>query len=267
MPDIKEIFGPIYRENYSLDRIEYQDGSRVEDPFARDMDEEVDYTRNCPIDYQRGYIDRLVTLEASRKIVNDTFDFESVDNGAEFGCGIYGWLYNYLLPSGVRWKQFDINPKAVDHNRNYTKSIFGKEPAIDIGNVYEMPLKDSSVNVIAGLSCWDSIGFFEEAIKEVDRCLEPGGHFVHYQDIGVPDKVFIIAEAKKRIERGLVSDVPIDIYAQTVPVADILGLFRKEYYFVSIDSIEFGLVRFGEYMTRHIASLFEDNGYKIIFSD
>ena len=267
MPDVKDIFGSTYRENYSLDRIERQDGSRVESPFEVNLDGEINYARNCSLDYQIGYMDRLATLEASRKIVNETFDFKSVKNGAEFGCGMYGWFYNYFLPNGTGWKQFDISPKAVEYNREYTKKLFRKAPKIDVGNLYEMPLEDSSVDIIAGLSCWDSISYFEKAIKEVDRCLEPGGYFIHYQDLNIPDKVFVIAEAKKRIEKGLSSDVPVEVYAQTVPVGDIPGFFRTDYYFLSVDSVDFGLVRFGEYMTRHIANLFENAGFKIHISE
>jgi len=266
MPEVKEIFGPTYKKNFSIDEIYCQDGSKVENPFGLKIDEEIDYARNCPIDYQKCYISRLLTLEASRKIINETFDFQSVDNGAEFGCGIYGWLYNYFLPKEIKWRQFDINPKAVEYNKYYTKEIFDETPEIDVGNLYEMPLEDSSVDAIVGLSCWDSIYFFKEAVKEVDRCLQPGGWFIHYQDLLPADKTLIVTEAGKRIERGLKSDVPIEVHAETIPL-NVPGFFKKEYYFLSIDSLDFGLVRLGEYLTKHLANLFKDAGFNIYISD
>jgi len=267
MPELEEMFGRTYMDDFSIDEIVCQNGTLVEDPFSRDINEEVEHAINSSVDYQNGYMERLITTEASKKLVNDTFDFESVKNGAEFGCGIYGWFYNYLLPEGIRWSQFDINKAAVEHNKKYTKIMFGTEPKIEFGNIYDMPLKDSFVDVIVGLSSWDSIGFFEKAIKEVDRCLESGGHFIHYQDLHVPDKVFIIAEAKKRKERGLSTDVPVETYSQTVEVREIPGLMRREYYFLGLESLDFGKVRFGDYLTKHIATLFEDRGYNIILAE
>jgi SAM-dependent methyltransferase len=267
MPTIREVFGQTHRETFSLDQITRQDGSKVENPFEKDIAGEVTYARDCSIDYQGNYSARLATLEASRKIVSETFNFRSVSDGAEFGCGMYGSFYNYFLPKGIRWRQFDINPKVVETNKLLTKELFGTEPQIEVGNLYEMPLENSSVDVIAGLSCWDSIAYYEEAIKEVSRCLRSGGHFIHYQDLYVPDKQLIIVEARKRIQKGLNSDVPVEVYTRTIAVDGFPGLFRDDYFFVALDSVEFGWIRFGEYLTKHIANIFRNAGFSIHIAD
>jgi len=257
---------PFYRGNYSLSKIVKFDGSKVEDPFACTIDEEVDYARNCSIYYQEGYQDRIFTLEASKEIIEKTFNFKVIDSGAEFGCGAYGWLYNYLLPQGIKWKQFDINPKIVESNMQYSNKFFKTIPPIEIGNLYEMPIKDSSVDVIAGLSSWDSIHFYEKAIEEVNRCLKPGGWFVHYQDLHPDDTSLLLTEARKRLERGLNPDVPCEFYREIIP-GNIPGSFMRQELIFAIDSLAFGIVRLGEYLTKHLAKLFELAGFNIQISD
>jgi len=110
MIEANEIFDNTHRIDYPINLIERQDGSRLENPLEFKMNEEVYWATNGPIDYQERYVDRIVTLDAYQKIVNETFDFCTINNGAEFGCGIYGFLYNYLLPKGTKLVQYDINP-------------------------------------------------------------------------------------------------------------------------------------------------------------
>jgi SAM-dependent methyltransferase len=262
MPHIKDVFGYTRMTEFSIDEIRLDDGTRVKNPFERNIDEEVESAKSSNLRYQIPYIQRLYTNEASKGIVNGSFDFSTVEDGVEFGCGMYGWLYNYLLPDGVGWKQYDINPTAVGCNKQWTKEIFGKEPDVSVGNLYEMPLQDGSVDVIAGLSCWDSIAFFEDALREVNRCLQPGGYFVHFQDLYVPDKALIIEEAKKRSAKGL-SPSPILVEAYTKTESNEHGLSWDQTYFLSLDTTEYGLIRFGDYLTRHLASILKEAGYRI----
>ncbi|MBI4176128.1 MAG: methyltransferase domain-containing protein [Candidatus Aenigmarchaeota archaeon] len=253
---------PTRRENYDFSKMKHHDGGKVENPLDFDLEAELDYAANGSISYQNGYPSFSIhTLRASRNVVREAFDFSSVRNGAEFGCGAYGRLYNYFLPRNSGWRQFDINQKAVLSNRKYSRK-FLRSPAVAVGSLYEMPLGDSSVDVIAGLSSWDSILFFEGAADEVQRCLVPGGWFVHYQDLQPAEMPLLLTEARKRVDRGLAKDVPCEVYSEVVE-CDIPGLYMIDENIVSIDSLEFGLVRLGEYLTRHMARLFANRGFSV----
>ena len=126
MPSIREIFGETYREDFPLDKVTWKDGAKLKNPFSPHIKRELSYIRRRDMDYQSDYLKRLLTLEASRKIINGAFDFKEAGRCAEFGCGMYGTLYNFLLPEVVGWKQFDINPNAVESNRLFTRKFFGK---------------------------------------------------------------------------------------------------------------------------------------------
>ena len=257
-----------YRELYSLKQMEHQDGSKVKNPFIEiTIDSEIAYASGLPAESQEDYLlDRLVTLEASRKIINDTLDFSKVENGAEFGSGAYGVFHNYFLPNkNGNWTQFDINPGYVEHNRKRSKGLFRKPPNIEVGNIYKMPLEDSSVDAIAGLSAWDSIYFYEKAIGEVKRCLRPGGRFLHCQDLHPSEMPLVMTEAKKRMERGMGSDVPCEF--TRINVSDVPFIIELKPYLISIDSLDYGFARLGEYLTKHLAGLFSDAGFRIELAD
>jgi SAM-dependent methyltransferase len=126
-----------------------------------------------------------------------------------------------------------------------------------------MPLLNESVDVIAGYNSWDSIMFFDDSIREIDRCLRPGGFFVHYQDIHPAEIPLVLTEAQKRKNAGLDADgVPVLFYTEIVP-APLPGLFQKNRHIIGIDSTRFGMTRLGLYLTKHLAELFEQRGYSV----
>ncbi len=258
------MLGRTYYREHSIGSVKTCDG-RVLAPSEYTMESETAYAKSIPVSHQKGYVPyRLATLGASRRIVARTFDWESVSEGAEFGCGAYGCFYNMLLPRKMKWKQFDINPRVVARNRIYTMTRmsnllnFWNVPQTEVGSVYEMPLADSSVDVIAGLSFFDCIYFFEEAVKEVGRCLRAGGFFVHYQDLGHADAPLLWTEHEKRIRHGMKTDFTCGFRMEPVP-HDFAGYEHV----VEIDSADYGLVGLGMYLTLHLAGLFSRHGFGI----
>ena len=258
-----------FRQEYDIKNIISRDGSRIENPFVRTIEEESISMSTLPFENQRSWIaHRIATLDATRKIVNDTFNFNGKSD-AEFGCGAYGWFYNYLLCDKADWSQFDINQEIVKHNKkvNRISNLFNKLK-VKVGNIYNMPLEDSSVDVITGFSSWDSVYFFEKSVDEVKRCLKPGGFFVHYQDLHPVDKILILTEAKKRISRGLESKVPCGfglpkfkpIYIPRTRLK--IGETRIDE-FLTTDSLDYGEVRLGEYLTKHLADVFREKDFII----
>lgn len=257
-----------YNGFYLLNNIENSEGRRMQDPFAFSRQEEDRDVIGRSVGFQDYFPSlRMLTLHAARSIVSETFDFTTIERGAEFGAGCYGWLFNHLLSPGVNWTQFEINSEAARRNRAYTKRLGTERPRIVIASLYDMSLRDNSVDVIAGHSSWDSIMFFEDSLREVDRCLHKGGFFVHYQDVHPADMPLVLTEALERKKSGLEwEEIPVVFYDQ-VSACEVPGFFRREKHIVGIDSTRFGVVSLGLYLTKHLAKLFERRGYKIIQAD
>lgn len=185
-----------YLENWKLEDMKDHNGLKPIDPLNISLEDEVKFAREFPIENQKAWIlERLGILDAQKEIVTESFDFcdKSV---AEFGCGAYGYFYNFLLSKRKNWIQFDINPNAVEKNKKFSKTLF-RFPEVKVGNIYQMPLEDKSVDVVMGFNSWDCISFFERGVKEVKRILKPKGYFVHFQELNPAEGVFLCLESKK----------------------------------------------------------------------
>ncbi len=79
----------------------------------------------------------------------------------------------------------------------------GLNPAILIGNMYQMPCKDESIDRIIGLSSWDSQYLTKDIMRETFRSLKPGGRFIHVQDVAVPSAPIMLRECERRKDMGL----------------------------------------------------------------
>jgi len=253
-----------HKRDYSPEEITFQDSSKPSNPYIS-MSEEVNDMKNRSFYSQKTWIPmRLATLNSSRKIVKETFDFES---GIEFGCGVYGWFNNFLLPEKINWKQFDINPEVVRYNKNYTKSIFGSSPKISVGSIYNMPVASSSIEVIVGYNSWDSIFYFEKRVEEVKRCLRPRGVFIHYQDLQPASIPLFLTESKKRVKKGLDKKVHCSFFNVTTPIylpnsSFQIGNETMEK-IVAMDSVDHGNARLGNYLIKHLESVFREKGFHI----
>ncbi|MBI2042874.1 class I SAM-dependent methyltransferase [Candidatus Pacearchaeota archaeon] len=250
---------------YRIEDTLFSDGFKMKDPRDYFIGRETSFSKNNSLNRQKEWIPmRLGTLEASREIVKETFPEGC---GAEFGCGAYGWFYNYLLPEGRRLIQFDINPKAVGNNREYTVKLFKGKPEIAVGSLYEMPLKNSSLDFIVGFNSWDSIYFFEKSVEEVRRCLRPGGFFVHYQNLQPAEMPLVLTESKKRIGRGLEKDVDVGSHVRSTPLylpgTNVPIGEERERIILTINSLDWEEIRLGTYLMRHLADLFEKAGFRI----
>ncbi|MFH1977824.1 MAG: methyltransferase domain-containing protein [Candidatus Aenigmatarchaeota archaeon] len=220
---------------------------------------ETGWLANDSIDYQHHYrIVRFRIMEAAKKLVRSAFDFSSINQGAEFGSGVRGWLQNFYLPEGLDWRQFDINPQAVEHNREFSQSL-GRTPRVDVGSMYDMPLSDASVDVIAGLSSWDGIVFQEIAAEETKRCLRPGGHFVHFQDLQPGEPALLMRESAKRLAMGASPDIPCEYEEKLFIVNN--RLYDRGVFLRSFDSIEYGPIGVNDYLTAYMAQVLENSGF------
>jgi hypothetical protein len=251
-----------YWRDFSLDEIKIDGESISENPLKLTLEEEVEGASTGSIDFHDSYVlSRILCLEAEKKIIDDSFQF--VD-GCEFGSGPRGWFYNYFIDKKINWKQFDINPQAIEANRKYTKKHFWRSPNIQLGNMYQMPLLDNSERLVLGFNSWDSLLYPEISVMELNRVILPGGWFIHYQDIQPASRIYAIKESRKRQAAGLNPDVPCGFHVQTTNHPYFPGVFIKEEFITEIDSLEYGKVRTARYMNLHLEQLLREIGFEIM---
>lgn len=254
-------------KNYALRNMENPDGSKVKNPFSQSPDLEADYHKNLLPDHQKDWIPhRLGVLNAAKKIVSQTIP--PFEIGAEFGCGGFGFFRNYLVNENSNLIQLDINPGLVASNKKYTKHFFNNNNPLAVANLYKMPLKSQSVDLVAGFNSWDSIFFFNDSVKEIKRCLKPGGNFYHAQIFGAAEMPLVVTEAIKRKKKGLeYMVVPCGYFREDIPLY-IPGTKMKiggqiKYHLQGIYSIGYGKVRLGEYLIKHLSDVFSVEGFNI----
>lgn len=104
---------------------------------------------------------------------------------AEIGCGT-GYAFHNLLPD-----QLKIGHVGIDLDELPLTRFKNEQPSSRLvrANAYDLPFPDDSLDIILGLSSYDSIADLPEALSEVKRCLKHRGIFYHCQDIG-PSKYF-----------------------------------------------------------------------------
>lgn len=217
-------------------------GNRVFEALVTDREKgkhnEVAYFENGHPDAHQGLFQlRLVNLPVSREIVSETYDrfvHEGKTSVVEFGSGAYGTFYNLLLPKRFKGNctQYEVNPEFVKRNKwfsffNFPLGVLNRHGKIKVGNTYDMPLEDSSVDVISGLSSWDSLVYLDDAMEEVYRCLRLGGIFVHFQDILPADAPLTVAEHLKREQLGATTDFDCEFEDHYDSIAPGLRRGRK----------------------------------------
>lgn len=262
-----------YEGIFKFGELKNRTGKKIKDPFNLTIEDEYDFSKNDGFDAQPTWIGpRLTVLNSLREIVQESFDFNG-KKGAEFGCGAFGWFYNFLHPTRSNWIQFDINPSFVKSNKEFSRKRLFRLPKVKEGSMYDMPLEDSSIDIILGYSSWDAIYFYDKSIKEIKRCLKPGGHFVHFQDLQPSDGPLILTEAKKRLERNLSSDLPVMFCNEKSPLYVNLGGKKREAGYsvrkqiMAIDSLDWGRVNLGKYLLNHLTDLLNKAGFKIKTSE
>ena len=263
-----------YRRIYSIREIESLNGSKLFKDGYINYEEiskaEINGMKSFAVESQKGFVgQRTWAIEGLRKIVEKTFNKYVKENVfcAEFGAGAFGSLYNFLLPKQFKknWEQFDINPKFVEHNKQFTNSYI-KKAKIREGNIYDMPLENSSVDVICGLSSWDSIWNYQKSIDEIKRCLVPGGIFIHLQDLLPAEAPLLLTEAKKRQEKGISPNFNCGFHKEKINYFP--GFYGTKDWLITMASIEKEneMLRLGKYLTSHLENMFEQNGFQTLRS-
>lgn len=253
----------IRNESYPFHLIKDLEGNPTPNLLSQSIEDEVRDMARTPVSYQKGLTARRLTVrEAYQEVCADLF---SGDSGIEFGCGAFGFMKNHIIPSHMDWMQYDINPTAVALNQKHSKRPFRPAPDVRVGNFYEMPLEENSVNLIAGFCAFDSIYHHGEAIEEVARALRPGGTFVHIID-ALPEAIpLALTEQRNRLQHGLDSEVTCGFY--THRSENRPGFITTTKLATHIDSIEYGYVRMGEYAHNLMQEHLKDHGLDVIEND
>ena len=107
------------------------------------------------------------------------------EDGIDVGSGMTGEMVNEWLPLSSEqrktWTETDINPNSVQANRE-------RHPGanVQVASMYElrqMLASNQKVPLITGLSSLDAPAFPDKAMAEIKHVLEPGGIFLHVQDV------------------------------------------------------------------------------------
>ena len=103
------------------------------------------------------------------------------DGIIEYGSGATGYFYSVLKPEYVtNWLQVEVNPLAIKENRRRNPNA-----SIVEGSYNKIDYVD--VNMIAGLSSFDSTDNMAHSIGQVAQALKRNGYFLHIQDVGPSD--------------------------------------------------------------------------------
>lgn len=124
-------------------------------------------------------INRDKFLPLLRAIIRQVFEQFKLpkNNIIEFGSGATGYFYSKLKPPEItNWLQIEINKNAIKENLRRNPGI-----KIQQGSYYD--IKHKEIDMICGLSSFDTAIFMEKALNQVANSLKKGGYFLHIQDV------------------------------------------------------------------------------------
>ncbi|MBN2368075.1 class I SAM-dependent methyltransferase [Candidatus Woesearchaeota archaeon] len=234
--------------------------------FSPDIERSEAFCSTTPLSFQEGYYEsRRLFQPAAQGIIHGVFNsLDLPDNAviAEFGCGAHGPFYLLFAPKKLRkgWSQFDINPDYVRQNNMAALRRLRRANA-HVASMFKMPLDSEGVDVVVGMSAWDTDPYPELAFNEVARVLKSGGYFVHFQDLLPADYIVLRAEALERERRGLPISFScehrVEHHAQD-------GLLKTSKNLTKLDSIRHGHpVTTIRYLTDHLAQISESHNFSI----
>ena len=128
-----------------------------------------------------------------------TFDFQKIDlnkNASlmlDIGCGegrhIFGAMENFpdINCIGIDMDEPSI-AKAVE-GPEYFKSISNAHVDFIKGSAYSLPFNDDSADLIVCSEVLEHLREYEEAVKEIDRVLKPGGVLLISVPSYLPEKI------------------------------------------------------------------------------
>ncbi|MGZ0174848.1 MAG: class I SAM-dependent methyltransferase, partial [Planctomycetales bacterium] len=123
--------------------------------------------------------------EINQKIVNGALEEKvaSVDANSrwiEIGAGD-GKLRKWL-PEWLRDQVVHTEPSA-EYLEQFRRQNLNSEPVE--ASVYDLPFDEDSIDGVLGLCVFDALHDLPAAVAELRRTLRPGGHVIHFLDLGL----------------------------------------------------------------------------------
>jgi ubiquinone/menaquinone biosynthesis C-methylase UbiE len=94
----------------------------------------------------------------------------------EVGTGT-GWFQLMCKLRGISCKGIDISPQLIAHAKSIG-AAYGVEPDIELGNIENISIADSSYDVVVAMSIFEHVQDWQTAMGHVYRILKPGGVLV-----------------------------------------------------------------------------------------
>ncbi|MBP9738184.1 methyltransferase domain-containing protein [Candidatus Saccharibacteria bacterium] len=115
-----------------------------------------------------------------------------------------------------------MNLISSDYNpRNLKAGLERRSLTPLVASAYELPIKDAAVDCVIDLDAVDTLPNFDDAFKEIERVLKPGGKYIHFQincpsdDIlehSQPDMVWFPATKKTDAQKQAVGVSKNELY-------------------------------------------------------
>lgn len=149
----------------------------------------------------------------------------------EMGCGPHASFYK-LLPERCknRWTMCDVNGDSA-----YVAKGENKESEFLVADFHRLPLKDKSVNVVAGFNAFETTRYLDVAIKEAYRILKPSGFLFAIQDV-IPSNFATIIKEHERTDKDFV-EAKVSMKDEDIPI-----LIKTEHGDVDVMSYHMGLL-------------------------
>lgn len=157
---------------------------------------------------------------ANSKVVRDIFKHHISENSKilEIGSGL-GELVDLVPEYKSQIQQTDQSQSIVARHKS-----LHPDSNIICANVYELPFRENSFDVVVGYSSFDTLSNLEKALSEVYKVLSPNGKFIHFLDCRAdPAPIF------ERYKHCLVFPFKEKVSKELVDITGVRIVSRKDY--------------------------------------